>query len=86
MKSRSFGNATEALFFCLCGFQRGGAKRGLSCNCINISGITNRYGHPGKETIARLDSLSIEHLCTIEKGQIKVFEKNGILDLETMSG
>ncbi len=50
------------------------------------AGKGNRYGHPGKETIARLDSLSIEHLCTIEKGQIKVFEKNGILDLETMSG
>lgn len=50
------------------------------------AGKGNRYGHPGMETIARLDSLSIEHLCTIEEGQIRIFENKGRLDLETMTG
>ena len=50
------------------------------------AGKGNRYGHPGKETLARLDSLSIEHLCTIEEGQIRIFEKGGGLLLETMTG
>ena len=49
------------------------------------AGKKNRYGHPGKETIERLESLSIEHFCTIETGQIKIIENNGSLDLLTMS-
>ena len=50
------------------------------------AGKKNRYGHPGKETLERLDSRSIEHFCTIESGQIRIFENGGHICLSTMSG
>jgi competence protein ComEC len=40
-------------------------------------GIRNRYRHPSKEVLERLDSLGIKHYGTHEKGSIKVeFGKN----------
>ncbi|MBQ3902633.1 MAG: hypothetical protein II745_04565, partial [Lachnospiraceae bacterium] len=50
------------------------------------AGKKNRYGHPGKETLERLNSHFIEHFCTIESGQIRIFENGGHICLSTMSG
>ncbi len=40
--------------------------------CIISAGAHNRYGHPGKETLGRLDELSIPYFCTIDSGQISI--------------
>lgn len=40
--------------------------------CIISAGKNNRYGHPGREAVERMDGLGIPHLCTIECGQISV--------------
>lgn len=39
---------------------------------IISAGENNRYGHPGKEAIARMDELGVEHICTIDCGEILV--------------
>lgn len=50
----------------------------LNPNMIIISaGKNNRYHHPGRETVARMDDLDLEHLCTIDTGQITVRMENG---------
>ena len=41
------------------------------------AGEKNRYGHPGKEAVERMDVLGLEHLCTIDCGQISVKWKRG---------
>jgi competence protein ComEC len=47
--------------------------RRVSPDLIIISaGIGNRYGHPGKEALARMDKLHLKHVCTISNGQISV--------------
>ncbi len=43
--------------------------------CIISAGKNNSYGHPGKETLSRLDELGIKHLCTIDTGQITILSK-----------
>ena len=35
-------------------------------------GRNNRYGHPSPDTISRLEGFGIEHLCTVDTGQITV--------------
>ncbi len=44
---------------------------------VASAGINNRYGHPHKDTLLRLDSLNIPYLVTIKEGTIR-FESNGI--------
>jgi competence protein ComEC len=47
--------------------------RRVSPDLIIISaGIGNRYGHPGKEALARMDKFHIKHVCTMSHGQISV--------------
>ncbi len=47
--------------------------RQVSPDLIIISaGIGNRYGHPGKKALARMDKLHLKHVCTISNGQISV--------------
>ena len=43
---------------------------------IVSAGLNNKYGHPSKEVISRLDELNIPHLSTIDRGTI-VFETDG---------
>ena len=50
--------------------------------CIISAGKNNSYGHPGRETIERLDSAGIPYLCTIDTGQIMVKWKNGNVIIE----
>lgn len=45
--------------------------------CIISAGKNNRYGHPGKEAIARMDEFGLPHLCTIDCGQITLRWKDG---------
>ncbi len=45
--------------------------------CIISAGKNNRYGHPGKEAVARMDELDLPHLCTIECGEISIRWKDG---------
>ena len=49
---------------------------------IISAGKRNRYGHPGKEAIARMDALGLPHVCTIDAGQIRVRWKDGMLVVE----
>ena len=44
---------------------------------IISAGKNNRYGHPGREAVARMDELGLEHICTIDTGQITVKWLNG---------
>ncbi|MDR0517115.1 MAG: DNA internalization-related competence protein ComEC/Rec2 [Fibromonadaceae bacterium] len=39
---------------------------------IISAGLKNRYKHPSKEVLERLDSLEIEHSATYEKGSIEI--------------
>ena len=39
---------------------------------IISAGKNNRYGHPGKEAVARMDELDLAYLCTIECGEIQI--------------
>ncbi len=39
---------------------------------IISAGKNNRYGHPSKETLARLDHLKIPYLTTIDQGNIEI--------------
>ncbi len=56
----------------------------LSPSLITISaGSNNSYGHPGKDAIARMNALSLRHLCTINCGQITVKCNNGKLNVYT---
>ena len=42
------------------------------------AGEKNRYGHPSKDAIARMDELGLSHYCTIDYGQISVIpDKSG---------
>ncbi|MGN0241029.1 MAG: ComEC/Rec2 family competence protein, partial [Candidatus Weimeria sp.] len=48
----------------------------LKPDLILISaGKNNRYGHPGRDTIERINELGLRYLCTIDTGQIQI--KNG---------
>jgi competence protein ComEC len=40
------------------------------------AGENNRYGHPSKETILRMEELNLDYLCTIENGQITIYPKD----------
>lgn len=45
---------------------------------IISAGEKNRYGHPSKDAIARMDELGLTHYCTIDYGQISVIpDKSG---------
>lgn len=44
---------------------------------IISAGLNNRYGHPHKETLDKLDSLQIPYLATYEKGNIE-FDTDGL--------
>ena len=45
---------------------------------IISAGEKNRYGHPSKDAIARMDELGLSHYCTIDYGQISVIpDKSG---------
>lgn len=44
---------------------------------IISAGQNNRYGHPAKETIERLESAKIPYYSTIESGRIRITYKNG---------
>ncbi|MBR1629312.1 MAG: ComEC/Rec2 family competence protein, partial [Lachnospiraceae bacterium] len=46
------------------------------------AGKNNRYHHPGKEAVERMDGLKLKHLCTIECGQISVRWKDGKMWVE----
>ena len=39
------------------------------------AGKNNRYGHPGKDTVNRINELGLKSFCTIDTGQIQI--KNG---------
>ncbi len=55
----------------------------LAPDLVLISaGKNNRYGHPGKEAVARMNELGLEHLCTIDCGQIKVMRRDGGMVVE----
>ena len=40
------------------------------------AGKNNRYGHPSKETILRMEERNLDYLCTIENGQITIYPKD----------
>ena len=40
--------------------------------CVISAGKYNSYGHPSPDTISRMDSLGISHLCTIDCGEISI--------------
>lgn len=44
---------------------------------IISAGKNNRYGHPARETIERLESAKIPYYSTIESGRIRITYKNG---------
>lgn len=47
--------------------------RRVSPDIIIISaGKRNRYGHPGKRALSRMDKLHYMHVCTIDHGQISI--------------
>ena len=39
---------------------------------IISAGVNNRYHHPSKEVVSRLDDLGIPHMCTQDYGRLKV--------------
>ena len=45
--------------------------------CIISAGKNNRYHHPGKDAISRMDEQGIAHLCTIDCGQITLGFEDG---------
>ncbi len=48
----------------------------ISPNLTLISaGKNNRYGHPSKETIKRMEDEKLDYLCTIDTGQITLYPK-----------
>ena len=52
--------------------------------CIISCGVNNRYGHPGKETMERLEERGITTLVTKECGQIFIEKKGGEYVVRTM--
>jgi competence protein ComEC len=46
---------------------------GLQPDLVLISaGAGNRYGHPGGDTLSRLNDTGLKYLCTISTGQISL--------------
>lgn len=50
-----------------------------SLNCITIVVLTNRYGHPGREAVQRLQGAGAKVLRTDKLGAIKVCFDGGRL-------
>ncbi len=50
------------------------------------AGKNNKYHHPGKETINRLNNAKVPYLCTIEKGAITLYPKDSGIVIEYMAG
>ena len=54
---------------------------------IISAGVNNRYGHPHQETCERLSTAGIDYAVTKEKGQIRVFSRDGKnLNVEAFAG
>ncbi|MBR1572855.1 MAG: ComEC/Rec2 family competence protein [Lachnospiraceae bacterium] len=52
---------------------------------IISAGEKNRYGHPSKDAIARMDELNLAHYCTIDCGQIRIIPgKEGDCTVESL--
>lgn len=47
-------------------------SRCSSLYCIERQGLINRYHHPSKEVVSRLDELGIPHMCTQDYGRLHV--------------
>ena len=52
--------------------------------CIVSCGVNNRYGHPGKETMERLEERGVTTIVTKERGQIFIEKKGGEYVVRTM--
>ena len=40
---------------------------------IISAGVNNRYHHPSKEVVSRLDELGIPHMCTQDYGRLHIY-------------
>ena len=50
------------------------------------AGKNNRYHHPGREALARMDEQELKYVCTIEAGQVSVFWEKGGMRVERYLG
>ena len=53
---------------------------------ILSSGKNNRYGHPHKETMERLEALNIKNYNTAESGTVTVLTNGRKYEIKTMTG
>ena len=40
---------------------------------IISAGVNNRYHHPSKEVVSRLDDMGIPHMCTQDYGRLQLY-------------
>lgn len=52
-------------------------------NCIAFAVLTNRYGHPHREVLERLEQTESIILQTAERGAVTVYIRNGKMRVET---
>ena len=52
--------------------------------CIISCGVSNRYGHPGSDTMERFDERGIPTVVTSERGQIFIEKTGNGIKVRTM--